>query len=101
MEGVIEGHKFVLCAGRVNCLANLASKLNCCFVGLATGVADERLGGGVHSAGFESLLNEQTRERQCPGVVVEVGCMNECLGLLLEGTVSHHHQCTNCSQVCI
>lgn len=48
MKRVVEGNNFVLLAGWVSCLAYFTGKLYGSFIGFASGIADEHLGGRLH-----------------------------------------------------
>lgn len=74
----------MLCARRVKGAADFASELNGGLVGFGTGVGDEHLGGIAHGTRLAGGVDQQFAERASPGIVVQIGGMNERLGLAID-----------------
>jgi len=81
VEGVVERDELVLGAGGVQGPTDLAGELDSGLVGLGSGVGDENLRRITHSPGRASLFDQQLTQSTGPGVVVEIGSVNEGLGL--------------------
>jgi len=81
VEPVAEGDDFEFGARGIGYLAGFAGEFDGGFVGFRSGVADEDGGEGGHAGGFVGFLDEELGEGAGPGVVVEVGGVDEDLGL--------------------
>lgn len=81
VEGVLKADNFDFGTGGVEHLADFTGELDTGFVGFGPGVADEDGGGVVHAARGLCGFDEELGERAGPGVVVEVGGVDEFLGL--------------------
>lgn len=77
MKGAVEGKDLVLCTGRGAGFADFAGEFDGGFVGFGARVADEDLGGGVHCACGSGFGDDQFREFAGPGVMVEIGSVDE------------------------
>ena len=77
VEGIVEADDLVLRPGRLPHLADLPGELDGGFVGLGAGVADEDLGRVGHGACGARLLDHELREGAGPGVVVQVGSVDQ------------------------
>ena len=82
MKRVVEADDFVLGAGWLAYLAYFSGEFDGGFVGFGAGVADKDFGGIGHGARSACFLNHELREGADPGVVVEIGSVNECPCLL-------------------
>ncbi len=82
MERVIEANYFVLSAVSLSYLPNLSGEFDGGFVGFATRITDEDFGGRGHGARGAGFLYEELGEGTDPGVVVEIGGMDESASLL-------------------
>jgi len=85
MKGVVEGDELVLRARGVEGASDLAGELDGRLVGLGARVGDKDLRGVAHGAGLEGLGDEELAEGAGPGVVVEVGGVDQ--SLRLDGTI--------------
>jgi hypothetical protein len=81
VEGVVEGDKLVLGTGGIDRTADLAGKLDRGLISFGAGVGDEDLGSIPHSTGLAGQINEELAQSTSPRVVVEIGGVNESLGL--------------------